>query len=327
MEDKNPNELQTEQETISESLPDAEVVELEEKEEASVEESFEEETPIEETPEEETLEEETLEEETLEEETSEEETLEEETSEEETLEEETPIEEIATQEEVEEPTEESSAEIVEEATVEEEVLAEESIAEESCEQETIAEETSDGEVAEEPTAQETPKEESAQVAPRGLVVQTWQLILALVVVVAMVVGGVLLGVLLGNRNGDDAFNGSPVDYDWELQHGATTNPNQITLPGYADLLFPADKKQIEMVLPNHKSNPCYLRYTLMLEETGEILYQSPLIAPGKAVLEIELSRILPIGDYHLIIAIDSVSLADGRTPMNGAEHRVLLQVR
>ena len=302
MEDKNPNELQTEQETISESLPDAEVVELEEEEEASVEESFEEsleeETPIEEAPEEETSEEETLEEE------------------------ETPIEETATQEEVEEPTEESSAEIVEEATVEEEVLAEE-----SCEQETIAEETSDGEVAEEPTAQEIPKEESAQVAPRGLVVQTWQLILALVVVVAMVVGGVLLGVLLGNRNGDNAFNGSPVDYDWELQHGATTNPNQITLPGYADLLFPADKKQIEMVLPNHKSNPCYLRYTLMLEETGEILYQSPLIAPGKAVLEIELSRILPIGDYHLIIAIDSVSLADGRTPMNGAEHRVLLQVR
>ena len=305
MEDKNPNELQTEQETISESLPDAEVVELEEKEEASVEESFEEsfeesleeETPIEEAPEEETLEEETLEEET-------------------------PIEETATQEEVEEPTEESSVEIVEEATVEEEVLAEE-----SCEQETIAEETSGGEVAEEPTAQERPKEESAQVAPRGLVVQTWQLILALVVVVAMVVGGVLLGVLLGNRNGDDTFNGSPVDYDWELQHGATTNPNQITLPGYADLLFPADKKQIEMVLPNHKSNPCYLRYTLMLEETGEILYQSPLIAPGKAVLEIELSRILPIGDYHLVIAIDSVSLADGRTPMNGAEHRVLLQVR
>ena len=317
MEDKNPNELQIEQETISESLPDAEVVELEEKEEASVEESFEEETPIEEAPEEETLEEET----------SEEETLEEETLEEETLEAETPIEETATQEEVEEPTEESSAEIVEEATVEEEVLAEESIAEESCEQETIAEETSDGEVAEEPTAQETPKEESAQVAPRGLVVQTWQLILALVVVVAMVVGGVLLGVLLGNRNGGDAFNGSPVDYDWELQNGGTTNPNQITLPGYGDLFFPAGAKQIEMVLPNHKSNPCYLRYTLMLEETGEILYQSPLIAPGKAVLELELSRALSTGDYHLIIAIDSVSLADGRTPMNGAEHRVLLQVR
>lgn len=305
MEDKNPQELQTEQEITTEPLQEAEAVELEEKEEASVEESFEEsleeETPIEEAPEEETLEEETLEEET-------------------------PIEETATQEEVEEPTEESSAEIVEEATVED-VLAEESIAEESCEQKTIAEETSDGEVAEEATAQEIPKEESAQVAPRGLVVQTWQLILALVVVVAMVVGGVLLGVLLGNRNGGDTFNGSPVDYDWELQHGATTNPNQITLPGYADLLFPADKKQIEMVLPNHKSNPCYLRYTLMLEETGEILYQSPLIAPGKAVLEIELSRILPIGDYHLVIAIDSVSLADGRTPMNGAEHRVLLQVR
>jgi hypothetical protein len=65
----------------------------------------------------------------------------------------------------------------------------------------------------------------------------------------------------------------------------------------------------------------------VLEDTGEILYQSPLIAPGKAVLEIELSRALSKGDYHLTIAIDSVSIADGRTPMNGAEHHVLLQVR
>ena len=230
----------------------------------------------------------------------------------------TPQEELEeSKEKLEEPEEESLVEITAEETVEEEII----------EEETVAEEAGDEDAVEEPTAQEMPKEESAQMAPRGLVVQTWQLIVALVVVAAMVVGGVLLGVFLGNRKDDDGFNGSPVDYDWELQHGAATNPNQITLPGYADLLFPADKKQIDMILPNHKSNPCYLRYTLMLEETGEILYQSPLIAPGKAVLEIELSRILPIGDYHLVIAIDSVSLADGRTPMNGAEHRVLLQVR
>ena len=137
----------------------------------------------------------------------------------------------------------------------------------------------------------------------------------------------VLGVVLGNRNSANDFNGSPVDYDWELQNGGVINANQITLPGYADLFFPAGQKQIEMILPNHKSNPCYLRYTLLLEGTGEILCQTPLIAPGKAVLEIELSRTLPVGDYYLIIAIDSISLADGRTPMNGAEHRVLLQVR
>ena len=297
MEDKISQELQTEQEITPEPLQEAEAIELEEKEEASVEEA-----PAEETLTEEAFE--PLATDVVDEEIS--------------LEDVTPQEELEeSEEELEEPEEESLVEITAEETVEEEII----------EEETVAEEAGDEDAVEEPTAQEMPKEESVQVAPRGLVVQTWQLIVALVVVAAMVVGGVLLGVFLGNRKDDDGFNGSPVDYDWELQHGAATNPNQITLPGYADLLFPADKKQIDMILPNHKSNPCYLRYTLMLEETGEILYQSPLIAPGKAVLEIELSRILSVGDYHLVIAIDSVSLADGRTPMNGAEHRVLLQVR
>ena len=297
MEDKISQELQTEQEITPEPLQEAEAIELEEKEEASVEEA-----PVEETLTEEAFE--PLPVDVVDEEIS--------------LEDVTPQEELEeSEEELEEPEEESLVEITAEETVEEEII----------EEETVAEEAGDEDAVEEPTAQEMPQEESVQVAPRGLVVQTWQLIVALVVVAAMVVGGVLLGVFLGNRKDDDGFNGSPVDYDWELQHGAATNPNQITLPGYADLLFPADKKQIDMILPNHKSNPCYLRYTLMLEETGEILYQSPLIAPGKAVLEIELSRILSVGDYHLVIAIDSVSLADGRTPMNGAEHRVLLQVR
>ena len=58
-----------------------------------------------------------------------------------------------------------------------------------------------------------------------------------------------------------------------------------------------------------------------------MLYQSRLIAPGKAVLEIKLSRPLEVGDYSLLIGVDSVSLTDGRTPMNGGEQKVLLKVR
>ena len=66
---------------------------------------------------------------------------------------------------------------------------------------------------------------------------------------------------------------------------------------------------------------------LLSADTGEVLYQSKLIAPGKAVLEIKLSRPLPAGDYALLIGIDSFSLADGTTPMNGGEQKVLLKVR
>ena len=112
-----------------------------------------------------------------------------------------------------------------------------------------------------------------------------------------------------------------------MPDGAQTNPDQIILPGYVELTFPAGEQVIEIVLPNPASNPCYFRYTLILEGTGEVLYQSKLIAPGKAVLEIKLSRPLEVGDYSLLIGVDSVSLTDGRTPMNGGEQRVLLKVR
>ena len=169
----------------------------------------------------------------------------------------------------------------------------------------------------------------AKWASTGLVIQSWQLAIAAVAVVAMVVGGVVLGVVLGNRNNakDSAFDDSPVDYEWVMPEGGDTNEDQIILPGYVDLTFPAGEQEIEVVLPNPKGNPCYFRYTLMLEATGEILYQSKLIPPGKAVLAIKLSRPLSKGDYSLLIGIDSVSLADGRTPMNGGEQSVLLKVR
>ncbi len=230
---------------------------------------------------------------------------------------------VQAEDEITETTEEFVEADLELEKVEEESVIEESIEEALDESEFVE---TDDEAIEEPFGEDT-KEIPVKDVPKGLVLQPWQLAVAVVVVAVMIVGGVLLGVVLGNRNNANDFNGSPVDYDWVLPQGSVPNANQIILPGYGDLLFPAGEKQVEIILPNPKSNPCYFRYTLMLEATGEILYQSPLIAPGKAVLEIELSRALSQGDYHLVIAIDSVSLADGRTPMNGGEHRVLLQVR
>lgn len=230
---------------------------------------------------------------------------------------------------IEESVEESVEKSIETEPEAEEIVAHEGVAEtldEAKPAEADDEATTEESTAEESTAEEV-KDTPTKVATKGFVVQTWQLAIAAIIVVAMVAGGVLLGVLLGNRGDTDDFNGSPVDYDWVLPQGSNPGANQIVVPGYGDLLFTAGQKQIEMILPNPQSNPCYFRYTLVLEDTGEILYQSPLIAPGKAVLEIELSRALSKGDYHLTIAIDSIAIADGRTPMNGAEHHVLLQVR
>lgn len=163
-------------------------------------------------------------------------------------------------------------------------------------------------------------------ASAGFVVKSWQLAVAVAVVAAMVVGGVVLGVVLGNKK-NSGFDDSLVDYEFVLPEGGTINEGQIVLPGYVELTFPARKQEIEIVLPNPQGNPCYFRYTLILEDTGEVLYQSRLIPPGKALEWIKLSRPLEKGDYALVIKIDSFALADGSTPMNGGEQKVLLKVR
>jgi len=241
-----------------------------------------------------------------------------------------------TAEPVEEPIEENSIEekSVEENPIEEnpieEVSAEE-IAKEDAVAETVSEEETEKLIAKEPAGdveanafQEEPAPQKQATA--GIVLKPWQLAVAAVVVVALVVGGVVLGIVLGNKNNSN-FDDSPVDYDWILEEGGQTHEDQIILPGYVELTFPAGEQEIEIVLPNPKGNPCYFRYTLIMESTGEILYQSRLIPPGQAVLQIKLSRPLEKGDYSLLIGVDTVSLADGRTPMNGGEQKVLLKVR
>ena len=203
--------------------------------------------------------------------------------------------------------------------------AEEPIQEDIIEE--TAEETTDLETETTEDKIEEPTEQSLEVptkqAAAGLLIKPWQLAVTAAVVVAMIVGGVVLGVTLGNRSG---FNDSPVDYEWVLPEGVQTNENQIVLPGYDKMTFPARKTRVDVVLPNPKENPCYFQYKLILEETGEVLCQTTWIPPGQAVLQIELSRALPKGEYAIIIAIDTISIADGRTPMNGGEQRVLLTV-
>ena len=268
-------------------------------------------------------------------------------TEEDTKEESIPQEEVAEEKAKEEPAEEETPE---EETPEEETAEEESVAEEPIAENVDAASPDEAVQEAEATPEEEPEKESekesaapevsvadngessaalVKAAAVGLVVKPWQLAVAAVVVAAMVVGGVVLGVVLGNRNNpnDSNFDDSPVDYEWVLPEGGHTNEDQIILPGYVDLTFPAGEDEIEVVLPNPAGNPCYFRYTLMIEETGEILYQSKLIPPGKAVVEIKLSRPLTKGDYSLLIAIDSISLTDGRTPMNGGEQKVFLKVR
>lgn len=165
----------------------------------------------------------------------------------------------------------------------------------------------------------------AKLATKGFVIKSWQIAVAAVVVIALVVGGVLLGTIWGNE-GTKAKD-PIVDYTGPIVDTDPENPSNITLPGYSTLMFPANSQKVKLELPNPSGNPCYFRYTLTVVETGDVLYESEWIDPGKMVKDLTLRRSLSAGTYTLRITIDTFSLQEGNAPMNGGLQEVGLIVK
>ena len=100
----------------------------------------------------------------------------------------------------------------------------------------------------------------------------------------------------------------------------------IKIPGYPSITLPKDQKTVNVALLNPEGNPCYFTFELVLKDTGESLYKSKLVPPGKAITEITMARALLAGEYDATIKITTTSLADG-SAMNGANVETVLIVK
>ncbi len=72
-----------------------------------------------------------------------------------------------------------------------------------------------------------------------------------------------------------------------------------------------------MNLMNPEGNPCYFTFEIVLSDTGESIYKSAMVEPGKAISNVKLNHSLSAGEYKATIKISTSSLTDG-TAMNGA---------
>ena len=68
------------------------------------------------------------------------------------------------------------------------------------------------------------------------------------------------------------------------------------------------------------------RFTLVLKDTDETIYQSKMVEPGKAITQITLSKELSAGEYPAILKISTAAMDDGRA-MNGANVETVLKVQ
>ena len=118
--------------------------------------------------------------------------------------------------------------------------------------------------------------------------------------------------------------------DWNGQQLPDKTDNApavgIKIPGYPSITLPKDQKTVNVALLNPEGNPCYFAFEIVLKDTGESLYKSKLVPPGKAITEITMSRALSAGAYNATIKITTTSVADG-SAMNGANVETVLIVK
>ena len=100
----------------------------------------------------------------------------------------------------------------------------------------------------------------------------------------------------------------------------------IKIPGYPSITLPKNQNTVNVALLNPKGNPCYFTFEIVLKDTGESLYKSKLVPPGKAITEITMSKALSAGQYEATIKIATTSLEDG-SAMNGANVETVLIVK
>lgn len=162
----------------------------------------------------------------------------------------------------------------------------------------------------------------------GMKISKNKVMIAVIVLLCAVVA-VLVTVLVirkdKNKENDDKFTPT-IDSDaGEIGTGSNYSGGQqeIRIPGYPSITVDAGKDNVTMNLFNPEGNPCYFTFEIVLSDSGETIYKSDMVEPGKAITNVKLQHPLAAGEHNAVIKISTASLSDGKA-MNGANVETVL---
>lgn len=118
----------------------------------------------------------------------------------------------------------------------------------------------------------------------------------------------LIGILYAQKDDVPGLDKTAVSY--HIEGVKNTDSDSILLPGLNVLNGKANDTRIRAALINPEGNSCYFKYKITLTETGENLYTSGLIEPGKAIMKFNLNRPLPSGKYPIKVLVETRDLKD-----------------
>lgn len=108
----------------------------------------------------------------------------------------------------------------------------------------------------------------------------------------------------------------------EVFNETTTNPIEhdshgIEINGFTGMTVSAETGKAFVSLKNAESNRCYFTYSIYLE-SGERIYQSKMVPPGKEITEITIENPLPEGSYKGYVFIDTNEINTGAEMNKGS---------
>ena len=159
-----------------------------------------------------------------------------------------------------------------------------------------------------------------------------KLIVLLIVVAVVAVAATCAVFFL--LSGDDSPPGGGLiidsgagDYITPTQTQTQSEPN-VAIPGWGSITIPANQQTVSVDFYNPERNEglYYLTFKLILSDTGEVLYESNAVPPGKHIQTITLTRALPRGIYDVAVHVQPYRMSD-ETPTNNADMKTTLIVK
>ena len=140
----------------------------------------------------------------------------------------------------------------------------------------------------------------------------------------LLVGLILFTLWYLNKEEVQGLDESQIAY--HVEGMVNKDPSQIMLPGISQITAQAGERHVEHVLFNPEGNPCYFKFHLVRDDTGEELYTSGLVEPGNAVMEFDLTKALEKGSYEVTVQVETHPVDDPEGEMNQGAVKTTLVV-
>ncbi|MFR8011529.1 MAG: hypothetical protein ACLU8W_07210 [Clostridia bacterium] len=163
----------------------------------------------------------------------------------------------------------------------------------------------------------------------------WLWILILLLVIALIFGARYVyqhrdelfpvsGTVQEETNGSVDQNIVAGDIELTTVKKLETDGLSIACPGITTLHFKAGQTEQEYIFRNPEGNPCYFQFQIILDETGEMIYESDLVPPGYAIAKFNLNRPLEAGAYPATVNYKTYSFDSEQNPLNGSRMKTTI---